>query len=153
MKRSLAAVLLFTLACGGSNEGSKQTLNPAMGKTWTGTTTVSIVGLATQPAPYAGQFTVAVNGNTATATDVCPNGGGSIVATANGSNGPGAALWSGSMACPGIPQTGSNCSLVLTYTAAELILSTDFHTLNAVGSGTVTGCGMNTTFTISFTGT
>ena|SRR5215475_4494396 len=142
MHRFVVTLVLLTLACGG------ESLNSAFGKTWVGTTTATIPGLI--PFTSNSQFTVSVHGDTATATDVCPpNGGGSIDAKGSGNS----ASWAGSMACPPIPQTGLNCSLTLTFTAASMTLSADNKTLNASASGTVTGCNLNTTFTLVFQGT
>jgi len=144
MERTLAILLFTGLACGGSSGG----LNPAFAKTWVGTSTATITGL--QPFTSAGQLTVAVNGDTAHVTGVCPpDGAGAIDAKGSGNS----ASWSGSMACPPIPQTGVNCSITPTFTAATMTLSADGHTLNASGTGTVTGCNLNTTFTLAFQGT
>src|SRR5215831_9860315 len=81
MERTLAILLFTGLACGGSSGG----LNPAFAKTWVGTSTATITGL--QPFTSAGQLTVAVNGDTAHVTGVCPpDGAGAIDAKGSGNS-------------------------------------------------------------------
>jgi hypothetical protein len=150
MNRFVIAIALLALACGGRE------LDPALGKAWVGMTTV-IIGGGGQFS-YASRMTISVNGDTAIATDICQGGGGNITAKESrddprSSYDPDLATWTGSEACSPIPQTGSDCSLVYTFTTASLSLSRYLHTLDADFDGTVAdNCGLNTNFGAYFHG-
>jgi hypothetical protein len=143
---TLAAILFAAiLGCSSGRSGSP-TLNPAFGKTWTGTTTIRALGLT--PTSYAGQLTVAVSGDSATVTKVCPDGSGAVSSTGSGNT----INWTGNLACP--PIAVQTCSAVtFTYSSATLTLSADGSTLTAEASGQLSGCGGSTSITASFVGT
>jgi hypothetical protein len=150
MNRFVLTLALLTLACGGRR------LDPALAKTWVGTTTV-IIGGGGQFS-YASQITISVNGDAATVTEICQGGGGSIAAKESrddpqSSYDPDFASWSGSEACPPIPQTGASCPLVYTYTTASLGMDRFQHILSANFHGTVRdSCGVVTDFSAYFRG-
>jgi hypothetical protein len=141
MRKAMMLAFLALCACGSSNSN---TLNAAFGKTWTGTTTLTVPGQ--NPSNSAGQLTVTVSGNNATVTNICPDGSGSVTATGSGDS----ASWSGSLNCT----LQANCGTVtLTYKSATLSLSSDSKTLTADASGTAAGCNLSTTFAAHFVGT
>ena len=143
MQRALTLAFLALCACGGSSDN----LNAAIGKTWTGTTTISVNGQS--QGNSAGQLTVTVSGKTADVSNVCGNGNGSVTITARGSGN--SATWSGIVMCTDPVNCGT---LTLTYNSATLNLSSDNKTLTADASGTVSGCNWsNAPFAIHFVGT
>jgi len=141
MRKALTLAFLALCACGGS---SNNNLSSAFGKTWTGTTTVTIPGH--NPSTSSGQLTVTVSGNSATVTNICPDGSGSVNATGSGNS----ATWSGTVTCT---ETANCGTLALAYNSASFTLSSDNKTLTADGSGTVSGCSQSATFAVHFVGT
>jgi hypothetical protein len=137
MRRTRTLAVLVLCACGSSP------LNSAFGKAWLGTSTVTIPGQA--PVSFTSQLNITVSGDNATLTNLCPDGSGSLTATGSGNS----AAWSGSVSCF-IP--GNGCTLTLTYKSTALSLSSDNRTLTSDASGTASGCGLNTTFTVHFVG-
>lgn len=144
MRHGPMLACLALCACGSSNGNG---LNAAFGKTWTGTTTYTISGQT--PITGHGSLTITVSGNTATLTDVCPDGTGSVSTTGSGNS----ASWTGTLTCPPV-QEAAGCSLTLTFTSATLSLSADGKTLNVQAAGTASGCNLNNTpVAITFVGT
>ena len=138
MQRTRTLAFLALCACGSN------TLNGAFAKAWLGTSTVTILGQA--PVDFPSQLNITVSGDSATLTNICPDGSGSMTATGSGNS----AAWSGSVACF-VP--GNSCTVTLTYKSTALSLSTDNRTITSDASGTADGCGLNTTFTVHFVGT
>jgi hypothetical protein len=144
MRRLLVTVAALLLsACGGSSSDGAQ-LDSALTGTWNGQTTVSFPGYA--PFYYQSYLHIAVSGQNAVVTAICPDGSGSVTATGTGES----ASWHGSLSCPGVP-LGSCPSVSATYTSATATLSNG--TMSAQAVGTATGCGMTSNVTVSFTGT
>jgi len=98
MRIAIAALLLATFACGGSD------LDSAMNGTWSGPGTVTISGNA--PLSFDGQVRIAVSGRTATLSGPCLDRSGSIALEGTGTS----ASWQGSYACPALQF--SNCASV-----------------------------------------
>ncbi len=140
MRRLLLLPILAALACGGSND---PVLDPAFAGTWTGTTTITFPGYA--PFYSSGQLLIAVSGQDANVTEICPDGSGGVTATGTGEN----AAWSGTYACPAVA-LGTCASVAITYTSASAILSNT--TLSVVAAGTASGCGTTSDVTVSFSG-
>src|SRR5215470_2924100 len=63
---------LLAVACWPGPVPEKEKLNPAFGKTWVGTATLSRPGL--DPLTYQTAITLVVSGDNATISDVCPGG-------------------------------------------------------------------------------
>jgi len=139
----LAVLALFVVGIGWGCSGDS--VNPRFAKTWTGTATVTIPGAS--PLSYPSQLTITVSGDSATATNICPDGSGSVTAHGNGDT----INWTGSVDCP--PVALSCGSATLTYKTATLTLSNDGKTLTAQGSGTASVCGVSAPITTSFVGT
>jgi hypothetical protein len=144
----VAAVALA--ACGGSSNSSSTgplpDLDPAFGGTWNGMVTVTVPGVAPSSAP--GQLMVATSGKTATITQVCPDGSGTVLATGSGD----AAAWSGSLTCP--PVAVSVCPAVTaTLTSASATLGAGASTLTVLASGSASGCSYTSDVTLGFVGT
>jgi hypothetical protein len=143
MKTSSALILATALACGGGGSGN-QVIDPAMAGTWTGTTTLTVSGY--QPQTSNGELQIAVSGQDATFTQVCPGGTGSITGHGSGRS----VSWQGSYVCP--PANILGCpTVVLTLQSASATLNGS--TLSAQGSGNGSGCGVNASYTVAFTGT
>ena len=144
----IAAALLLLSACGGGGGGTPEPLpdlNPAMGGTWTGTSTVTATG--TPPTSVPGALEVAVAGRNATISRVCPDGSGAIVATGSAN----AAAWTGSLSCP--PVSVSACaSVVATLTSAHGSLSADGLALTVRALGSASGCGFTLPVQLDFVG-
>jgi hypothetical protein len=142
---ALAAVMSFA-ACGGSGTNASTPLNPAMSGTWLGVTTVFIPGYS--PISYDSHLAVAAAGGSATISAVCFDGSGALQAVGSGNT----ASWHGVLACP--PAAVSICpSAAVTFASATGTLSADGAALTAQGSGSMSGCGMDSTVSISFVGT
>jgi len=138
MRIAIAALLLATFACGGSD------LDSAMNGTWSGPGTVTISGNA--PLSFDGQVRIAVSGRTATLSGPCLDRSGSIALEGTGTS----ASWQGSYACPALQF--SNCaSVTLTVQSASATLSGT--SVTAQETGTAAACGSSSTFTVSITGT
>lgn len=153
VRRIATLAVVWALAgCGSDSDSpapappqSAAPLDPRFSGTWTGTTTVTSPGLS--PVSYASALVVAAAGQTATVSEVCPGGGGSV--TAQGSSDT--ARWSGRLTCA--PVAFGGCGAVaVTFTEASLSLTAS-GTLNASGSGTADGCGISLPVTFSFAGT
>ncbi len=146
---AVAAALVLS-ACGSDDGGAAAPapvtpLNPAFSGTWTGTTTVSFPGVT--PFSYSSLVVIAVSGQTATVSAICPDGSGSISAQGSGDS----AQWRGSFTCP--PLALDTCPAVtLTYQNASMTLNSN-GTLTANGSGVATGCGISSPVTLTFNGT
>lgn len=142
----VTASLLLLSACGGGGSPEPVTdLDPAMGGTWIGTSTVTATGQSPQTAP--GTLEVAVAGRNATITKVCPDGTGTMVATGSGH----AAAWTGTLTCP--PVAVSLCpNVVVTLTSANGSLSADGLTLTVVATGRASACGLTPGVTLGFMG-
>jgi hypothetical protein len=146
MKRfCLVGALSLALACGGSD--STGSLDNAFAGTWNGTTTLTLAGYA--PYSYASQLSVSVNGETATASNICPAIGDGHTLTVHGTGN--SASWSGSLTCNPVQFTQCS-SVVFTFHNASAVLNPS-GSLSAQGSGSATGCGITLDFTFSFTGT
>src|SRR5262249_15368486 len=104
----LAVLALFVVGIGWGCSGDS--VNPRFAKTWTGTATVTIPGAS--PLSYPSQLTITVSGDSATATNICPDGSGSVTAHGNGDT----INWTGSVDCP--PVALSCGSATLTYKTA-----------------------------------
>lgn len=140
----MAAALALT-GCGGGPEPQPE-LNPALGGTWTGNTLVSVPGIAASS--YPSLLEIAVTGNTATISRLCPDGSGTVAASGSGN----AAAWTGRLTCPpvAIPQCASVTAIL---SSASGSLSADGATLTALAGGTGSGCGYNLNVTLTFVGT
>jgi hypothetical protein len=85
---------------------------------------------------YAGEIAVALDGDSAQIDDFCPEGGGTLSATASRD----IAAWHGKLPCPAISVKGCS-AVVLTFNAATATLNDSTLTLVASGSVvTPTGC-------------
>jgi len=149
MRRALILSLALVMgACGGSDEPAAS-LNPAFSKTWTGTTTVTIPGVA--PITYQGQLVIAVSGGNATVTRVCLDGSGTLTMSGSGNS----ASWTGTLVCAplAVDCPAGPGTLNITFYSANGTLSNNSTTLTAQGSGTAIACGSATTITFSFVGT
>jgi hypothetical protein len=143
-----AAAALILAACGDDGGAAAPApatpLNPAFSGTWTGTTTVSSPGVA--PFSYSSSVVIAVSGQTATVSAICPDGSGSISAQGSGDS----AAWQGSFTCP--PIALDTCPAVtLTYQNASMTLNAN-GTLTASGSGIASGCAITLPVTLTFNG-
>ena len=157
MRQFLSVLGLVSVAACGSSTG---TIDPGMGGTWVGTSTVAIAGQAA-PTTFTGQqVVVSVDGGTAQVAGICPSGGslssGTVTATGNEDT----ASWSASVACPAVT-IGSSPSVTITYTAgttscamAMNTMMMDVVTLTNVSNGTVPAAGGGTNqVVVTFTGT
>ncbi len=142
MKRALLVVFAAALtAC-----SSAATVNTAMAGTWFGTYTVTFAGQS--PFSYTGQIIFSVAGDMLTATDVCPDNSGTLVATGSGNT----ATWTGTLVCPA-HDVGGCPTLAYTFTSATATLDSAGTTMMTQGSGTYTGCsGSSGSFTFTFSG-
>jgi len=151
MNRLLAAVAaaLVLAACGDDDGAAAPApatpLNPAFSGTWTGTTTISAPGFA--PLYYSSLLVIAVSGQTATVSAICPDGSGSISAQGSGDS----AEWQGSFTCPPVA-LGTCPAITVTYQNASMTLNSN-GTLTANGSGVASGCGFYSAVTLTFNGT
>lgn len=144
MRKALIAALAFAVACGGSEGDDSSSLDPGLSGTWTGTTTVAFPGYA--PVYYSSYMVIAVSGETAVASAICPDGTGTITARGSGKS----AEWAGSYLCP--PVAFDTCSAVsLTYQNATVTLNAS-GTVTANGSGVANGCGVSSPVTLTFNG-
>jgi sarcosine oxidase gamma subunit len=142
MARMLFLAAALMAACGGSSSSGSD-LDPGFSGTWTGPATLTISGQT--PQSYTARLVIAAAGQTATFSDVCFDGSGSITIHGSGRS----ATWSGSYACP--PVAFTNCSSVTeTFQSASVVLNGK--ALSAQGSGTASGCGLTKDFTITMTG-
>lgn len=137
----IAAALVTAAACGGSSDPTQ--LDSGFNGTWSGPATLTISGQS--PLSGMGHLVIAVAGQTATVSGVCPDNSGSIIARGSGRS----ATWGGNLPCP--PVVFTNCSSVtMTFQSATLTLNGT--ALSAQGSGTAIGCGITTTFSETLTG-
>lgn len=135
--RPLPLLGLLLAACGGP-------LDSGFSGSWLGTTTVTSSGQT--PFTYSSRLLVATSGSTATAANICPDGSGFITAEGSGNS----AEWSGTNVCR--PFASSTCSsITVTFKQASMELHEDA-SLYASGSGTLSGCGNNMPFTMTFNG-
>lgn len=138
MRSIVAVALLFLAACGGS------ALDAGFSGSWTGPTTVQMA--ASGSIAYDSKLVIAASGKSATVSDVCPGGEGTLTAEGSGKT----LSWKGSHRCS--PVSLGNCA------AMTLLLETANATLNSSSSLTVTatgrisGCGLDQAATISFLG-
>jgi len=147
MRPLFTAFLLAALACGGGGGSSSGSLDPAFAGTWSGTVTLSVTGSPSTSS--ASQLVVAVSGQSATISEVCPDGKGTGSVTAQGSGD--SATWNGNVSCLAIPITGVCASVIITYTSATAMLSNG--TLNVLATGKAAGCGASSPVQVSFSGT
>jgi hypothetical protein len=142
MRRVLfVLVQMVCLACGSEPD---DTLNTAFNGIWEGSTTFVFEGYA--PQLWTGVLSIAVSGNLASVSGVCPDGTSGIVETRGGGD---SAEWQGTLSCPSV--SAEECSsIVYTYHSARLDLDGDAVLIQ--GAGIVSGCGQSFPFTIIFTG-
>ncbi len=145
MRPLFTAFLLAALACGGGGGSSSGSLDPAFAGTWSGTVTLSVSGSPSTSS--ASQLVVAVSGQSATISEVCPEGNGSVTAQGSGDS----ATWNGNVSCLAIPITGVCASVIITYTSATATLSNG--TLTVQATGKAAGCGASSPVQVSFSGT
>ena len=153
--RHVAAGLIVALAmtsCGGSSDStsapvdSGAPLDAGFAKTWSGDFSMTCAGLGTTVYPGV-TATLAVSGNSLTALLACnPSGSTSVTATGSGKT----ATWTGTFSCPPTYQ-GTCYAWVFTRTSVTYTLNAD-GTLTATGVGSVSGCGVSTDCTTSFSG-
>jgi hypothetical protein len=91
---------------------------------------------------------IAVSGQTATVSAICPDGSGSVSAQGSGNS----AQWQGSFTCPPVALAGTCAAITLTHQTASLMLDST-GTLTATGSGLASGCGITSALTLTFDGT
>lgn len=154
MHRPLSALAAsLVLACGGSDTDAAAAPPPAapsgapadarLAGTWAGGVAVTGAGVSVT---YTTTLAVAVSGETATVSGVCPSGTEAITAQASGDS----AEWRGRVSCP--PMVLPACTVSLTYLTTSLRVNAD-GTLSASGSGAADACGGEPVpVTFSFTG-
>jgi hypothetical protein len=150
---ALTAVAILS-ACGGGGDGvtpppaaPAADLDARLTGTWPGTLTITPpAGIAPSSAPATLQVTVV--GRTATISQVCPSGTGTVAATGSDRS----AAWSGSLVCPAVALPGLCASVVATLSSATGTLSADGLTLTVDAAGSGTGCFTTLNFTMRFVG-
>jgi hypothetical protein len=143
--------VLAVSACGGSDTPAASldpgSLNPAFGKTWSGTITATATMPGSTPVSHGWQMITAVSGANATVSRICADGSGTVTMSGSWNS----ASWTGSWVCPVMP-FDSCAAFPFKWTSASVVLGSDNATLTAEASGSGTGCGASSV-TFKFVGT
>jgi hypothetical protein len=147
--KALAIVVLgMCAACtssSGTDGGNTTPLSVNFAGTWGGPARAEFS--AGGSLTYDTAMVVAVSGNMASVSGVCPDGTASVTLAGSGAS----ALYSGTLTCPAIPISGCE-TVVFTYTEAALTL-TGTTSLILASAGSASGCGYTYGLVTTFNGT